>query len=77
MTKSAFEIRYDLLQLSYNILLERFWAERNRAENDWNSAREVCLAAEIAPPPAPTVDNIKEDDIITLAAKLNAFVSNG
>ena len=76
-SKNPFEIRLDLLNLANSILLERYWADRNRIENDWNTQREFCLKEGVPVPDAPFVNDVDEDEIIALAKKLNDFVSNG
>jgi len=78
MAKTPFEIRLDLLQMANGILSDKNWAERNRIENDWNTQRDIAMKSEIINiPPAPFVPSVNEDEIITLAKKLNEFVSNG
>jgi hypothetical protein len=77
VNKNPFEIRLELLNLANSILLERYWAERNRIENDWNAQREFCLKEGAPVPDAPFVDDVDEDEIIALAKKMNEFVSNG
>jgi hypothetical protein len=78
MAKTPFEIRLDLLQMANGILSDKNWAERNRIENDWSTQRDIAMKSEtINIPPAPIVPSVNEDEIITLAKKLNEFVSNG
>jgi hypothetical protein len=77
VNKNPFEIRLELLNLANSILLERYWAERNRIENDWNAQRVLCEKEGTPVPDAPFVDDVDEDEIIALAKKLNEFVSNG
>lgn len=82
MSKTPFEIRLELLQLANGILSDKNWAERNRLTDDWQTQREIAMKAHDAGwpkdfPPAPTVPTVNEDEIITLAKKLNEFVSNG
>ena len=78
MSKTPFEIRLDLLNLANGILNDKIWVERHRLQDDWNTQREIILRNNLGKiPPAPVVPVVKEDDIITLARKLNEFVSNG
>ena len=78
MAKTPFEIRLDLLQMANGILSDKNWAERNRIENDWNTQRDIAMKSKIINiPPAPFVPSVNEDEIISLAKKLNEFVSNG
>ena len=76
--KTPFEIRLELLTLAQGILNDQNWAERNRLTDDWNTQREMAIKHSVNKiPPAPKVPVVMEDDIITLAKKLNEFVSNG
>ena len=76
--KNPFEIRLELLQIANSILSDKTWAERNRITDDWHTARDVAMKSNRGKiPPAPKVPVVSEDDIITLARKLNEFVSNG
>ena len=78
MAKNPFEIRLELLQIANGILSDKNWAERNRLQDDWNTQREIAMDNSGGKvPPAPTFPTVNEDDIITLARKLNEFVSNG
>ena len=81
MSKTPFEIRLELLSMAQSILTENMYAERNRLENDWQTIRELAILE--APKgnkaiiiPYPTLPTISSDEIISLATKLNEFVSN-
>lgn len=82
MTKTPFEIRYDLLAMARDILLERMISERTRLENDWNVERELAFIAAhdgksaVKVPSFPKMPDLSEDEIVSLATKLNEFVSN-
>jgi hypothetical protein len=77
MSKTPFEIRLDLLQMANGILSDKNWAERNRLDQDWAIKKDIALKYSDTAPPAPIVPTVNEDEIITLAKKLNEFVSNG
>jgi hypothetical protein len=83
--KTPFELRYDLLAMAKDILTERLMGERMRLENDWQSERELSyISAQNAKegdpvravPTFPKMPELSEDEIISMAAKLNEFVSN-
>lgn len=81
--KTPFELRFDLLAMAKDILTERMMGERMRLENDWNTERELAFIAaahDEVPnkkvPPFPNMPVLSEDEIISMAAKLNEFVSN-
>lgn len=74
--KTPFELRFDLLQLAKEILLEKMYAERTQLENDWNSLREVAMQNNQPVVPFPPMPTIDEDEVIRLATKMNTFVSD-
>ena len=79
--KTPFELRFDLLDMAKDILTERMMGERMRLENDWQSERELAyIAAQnkkpFKVPSFPNMPVLSEDEIISMAAKLNEFVSN-
>lgn len=82
MSKTPYEIRYDLLAMAQAILTENLMNERIRLENDWGLAREKASIAmsdgkeNVEMPKFPDVPKINPDDIMELAKKLNVFVSN-
>lgn len=81
MTKTPYELRYELLALAQGILSEQNINERIRIENDWNMKCEyVRMQNEkgiVAQFPAfPTVPSYNDDQVIAMAKKLNDFVSN-
>lgn len=80
MSKTPYELRYDLLAMAQAILTENLVNERIRLENDWGLAREKASIAmsqdkDIEMPPFPNVPTIDPDKIIELAETLNKFVS--
>jgi hypothetical protein len=82
MSKTPYELRFELLQMAQSILIENLMNERMRIENDWNmsceTSRSVSEIAHSAPsfPAFPKVPKITEEDIIKTAKILNEFVSN-
>lgn len=81
MSKTPYELRYELLMLAQNILQEQIMNERIRLENDWNLERERASIRlsngdmHITLPAFPQVPKIDENDVIKMAEKLNTFVS--
>lgn len=81
MSKTPYELRYELLMLAQNILTEQIMNERIRLENDWGLERErasIRLSSgdtHITLPPFPAVPKIDVDDVIKMAERLNTFVS--
>lgn len=80
--KTPFELRFDLLAMAKDILTERMMGERMRLENDWQTERELAfIAAQHKEttkkvPAFPKMPELSEDEIISMASKLNEFVSN-
>jgi len=83
-SKSPFEIRTELLQLSQSICNERVMAQRMSLENDWYLRRELWsievtkgLKPNLDLPKYPKMPSVSAEDVISEAKKLNDFVSNG
>lgn len=82
MTKTPYELRFELLSMAQSILSEKTMNERIKVENDWNMlcehARSVGEINHTAPyfPTFPDISVVTETDIIEMAKKLNEFVSN-
>ena len=81
MSKTPYELRYDLLNMAQAIITENLITERIRLENDWNTLRDLAVAAaergaQYSIPSFPEIPKINTDDVIALAKKLNEFVSN-
>jgi hypothetical protein len=80
--KTPYELRFELLSMAQSILSEKAMNERIRIENDWNmqceKARAIAEITHTAPgfPEFPNVPVVRESDIISVAKKLNEFVSN-
>jgi hypothetical protein len=81
MSKTPYEIRFDLLAMAQNIITENLMNERIRLENDWNVKRDLVIeaasrgvAAQV--PPFPEINSIDVNSVIELAKTLNNFVSN-
>ena len=71
MSKTPFEIRLQLLEMSKDLLLQDFYSKKELAMVEWHAKLETDKAT-----PVPTIDNMpSEDEIIEKAKKLNAFVS--
>lgn len=82
MSKTPYELRFELLQMAQSILIENSITERMRIENDWNMGCERArsyselMHTALEFPPFPKVPKITENDIISVAKTLNEFVSN-
>ena len=81
MSKTPYELRYELLMMAQNIITANLMIERIRLENDWNVACEkISTSAAIGKhanfPPFPNVPTIDVNNVIELAKILNNFVSN-
>ena len=81
MSKTPYELRYDLLVMAQSIVTENLMNERIRLENDWNIEREKATLAlsqnkEATIPPFPRLPEIDVLNIIAVAHTLNNFLSN-
>ena len=81
MSKTPYELRFDLLAMAQAIITENLMNERIRLENDWNLEREKASIAlsqnkDVELPPFPDVPRIDVNQVIDMAKTLNNFVSN-
>lgn len=77
MSKTPYELRYDLLMMAQNIITENLMNERIRLENDWNMECDKLRKFETPNyPKFPIVPQLKANSVIELAKILNNFVSN-
>lgn len=80
MSKTPYELRYELLLLAQNILSEEMMGERMRLENDWGLLREAASIRmsqnlDVELPPFPKMPSLDAQSIINMAETLNKFVS--
>lgn len=74
---TPFEIRLELLKMAKDLLLEDYYSNKDRLQQEWHVKVDVAkLNGQAIPehpafPPYPS-----ETDIITKAQTLNGFVSN-
>ena len=74
---TPFEIRLELLKMAKDLLLEDYYANKDRLQQEWHVRVDVAkLNGHTIPehPAFPTYPS--EVDIITKAQSLNGFVSN-
>lgn len=77
MSKTPYELRYDLLAMAQNIITENLMNERIRLENDWNMECDKLRKFETPNfPKFPLIPNIDVNGVIEMAKTLNNFVSN-
>jgi len=80
MSKTPYEIRFDLLTLAKEILFEPIHNKRGDIRDEFFAKRETVPGAEDKVPkiPFPEMPDFPTSaDIIAEAEKLNRFVSNG
>ncbi len=71
MSKTPFEIRLQLLEMSKDLLLQDYYTKKELSMEEWRAKLESNRSS-----PLPTIGNMpSEDEIIEKAKKLNAFVS--
>ena len=81
MSKTPYELRYELLMMAQSIITENLMNERIRLENDWNVKRDLVMEATsrgvtAVVPPFPNITTIDVNQVIEMAKTLNNFVSN-
>jgi hypothetical protein len=81
MSKTPYELRYELLMMAQSIITENLMNERIRLENDWNVKRDLVVEAAsrgvaAAVPPFPDIAKLDVNQVIEMAKTLNNFVSN-
>lgn len=76
MSKTPYELRYELLMMAQSIITENLMNERIRLENDWNMHCDKLRKLDNPDyPKFPIVPQIDVNSIIALAETLNKFVS--
>lgn len=77
MSKTPYELRYDLLAMAQTIITENLMNERIRLENDWNMECDKLRRLDNPSyPKFPNISTIDVNSVIELAKILNNFVSN-
>jgi len=77
MSKTPYELRYDLLAMAQAIITENLMNERIRLENDWNMECDKLRRFETPNyPKFPDIPRIDVNQVIDMAKTLNLFVSN-
>jgi hypothetical protein len=74
-------IRLELLKLAQSIEEARYFAERQRIENDWSTKREFAMnnnhmGIPTELPLFPDIKAVDHQQVIDVATELNKFVSN-
>lgn len=77
MSKTPYELRFDLLAMAQAIITENLMNERIRLENDWNMECDKLRRLDNPSfPKFPDVPRIDVNQVIDMAKTLNNFVSN-
>jgi hypothetical protein len=82
MTKTPYELRYDLLMMAKSIINENLMNDRIRLENEWNMKRDIDMSARERGVtvegyhPFPEIPKMDPNAVIEMAKLLNNFVSN-
>lgn len=77
MSKTPYELRFDLLAMAQAIITENLMNERIRLENDWNIECDKLRRLDNPSfPKFPDVPRIDVNQVIDMAKTLNNFVSN-
>ena len=74
---TPFEIRLELLKMAKDMLMDEYYNNKDRLNQDWHIKCETAKLKGEIPPEHPALPVIPtEEDIITKAQALNGFVSN-
>jgi hypothetical protein len=74
---TPFEIRLELLRMAKELLMEEFYSNKERLQQEWHVKVESAKLNGQAIPDHPAFPSYpSENDIITKAQTLNGFVSN-
>jgi len=81
MTNNPYLIRLELLKLAQSIEEARYFAERQRLENDWSTEREFAMnnnhkGIPTELPLFPDIKAVDHQQVINVAKQLNEFVSS-
>jgi len=73
---TPFEIRLELLKMAKDLLLEEYYSNRDRLQQEWHVKVESAKLNGQAIPDHPAYPNYPtENDILSKASNLNGFVS--
>jgi hypothetical protein len=74
---TPFEIRLELLRMAKELLMEEFYSNKERLQQEWHVKVESAKLNGQTIPDHPAFPSYpSENDIITKAQTLNGFVSN-
>lgn len=74
---SPFEIRLELLKMAQGMLTDDYFNRKTQIETQWNMECETARIKGTEPPKFPEIPPFPtEQEIITKATALNAFVSS-
>tara|TARA_B100001093_G_scaffold6187_1_gene6273 strand:- start:35417 stop:35659 length:243 start_codon:yes stop_codon:yes gene_type:complete len=77
-TKNPYEIRLDILNMSKDLLVEKWNSTNYALQEHYNAKTQRAMETESElPAPYEPLSFPSEDDIISKARQLNEFVSNG
>jgi hypothetical protein len=72
MSKTPYEIRFQLLEMAKDLLMQDFFSKKESVMQEWHMKLEVDKST-----PLPEIASFpNESDIIAKAKLLNSFISN-
>ena len=74
--KSAYELRMEMIKLSTEFLQEQFKTNMEASVKYWEAMNQAAIKAGDAVPKMAMYSAPTFDDIMAMANKMNAFVSN-
>lgn len=75
MSKTPYEIRYNLLEMAKSMCENNWHAQRDAVMMEWNIQTDIARETGQPIPAIPKIKPLVEDDFIRVAETLNVFVS--
>lgn len=75
MSKTPYEIRYNLLEMAKSMCENNWNAQRDAVMMEWNIQTDIARETGQPIPSIPKIKPLVEDDFIRVAETLNVFVS--
>ena len=77
MSKTPYEVRLELLKMAKEIHELNWNTKHSKAMDEWHRKCDIAMNnQETSLPSPPSIKDMDEDDIITIAEQLKKFVDN-
>ncbi len=72
-----YEMKIKIMDISYQLLSDKLWAERNRLEEDWRLQKDKAIMDGLPLPKYPQMPVVSQQEVLAVARELENFVSEG